>query len=188
MKVSQSQPDESSPEPLLRFGLRQMLTVMAILSVLLALLVKTDGYWPGVIGMGALLIFAHVFGTVVGNRLSSTSRTPSVEDSQRPSFRDSQGQIVSSEVETTPLAYRDHVVRWKYIVTGIGGAVGTLLGAWGLATALGDEVTWPGLALGAVSCGVFGAWLAFMAYSFGSITRHAWRHANEGHKASQRKL
>lgn len=188
MSAESQKPAQPASEPLLRFGLRQMLTMTALLSILCAVLVKTDGYWPGVIVMGALLVFAHVFGTVVGNRLRETSPKTTADDKQRPSFLDAQGEVVSTGVETTPLAFRDHVVRWKTIVTCAGGLMGLALGAWGLWVALGSEVTWPGLALGAVSCGVIGAWVAFMAYSFGSITRHAWRHANEGHKASQRKL
>lgn len=67
----------SSPprEPqLLRFRLRQMFFFVTLVCVLCALLVLTEGPWPLVIGASAVLIGAHVFATLVGNRLRDSSQ------------------------------------------------------------------------------------------------------------------
>jgi hypothetical protein len=42
----------------------------------------------------------------------------------------------------------------------------------------GPAVTWPGLAFGAVSCGIMGAWIALLVSNFWVIARQALRHAS----------
>ncbi|QDS99703.1 hypothetical protein [Adhaeretor mobilis] len=189
MSTIEPQQVHSASEPLLRFGLRQLLTMVALLSALCALLVKAPGYWPGVIAMGALLVGAHIFGNVVGTRLRNTSPKRETHDpTQAISASQPKARWQESMPETTPLALHAAVVRWGRVVSGVGVLAGVLLGGWALSMALGSEVTWPGLGLGAVSCGVLGGWIAFMAYSFGSISRHAWMHAKQTDHTSQRKL
>jgi hypothetical protein len=66
-------------------------------------------------------------------------------------------------------------------------AAGTVLGfatgGVGIHRALGEDVTWPGLALGAVSCGVIGAWAALLGVNFYTIARHVIREANRESKS-----
>ena len=60
----------------------------------------------------------------------------------------------------------------------IGAAGGFACGAWAINELAGPSVTWPGLALGAVSCGVMGAWGVLLIASFWAIARQALRNAS----------
>lgn len=176
------------PEPhLLRFRLRQLFVVVTLLSVLCALLVSTDGPIPLVIFVVTLLIVAHVFGTLVGNRLRDTSDDVRRWRSSNPGL-DSDAPLADLHMTeaaklamppTTPLADHGHVSNWMVWFVVAGTLLGMILGGLILWIALGDRIGWAGWVVGTISCGVLGTWFAFLASSFGTIARHAWRHAHE---------
>lgn len=174
------------PEPhLLRFGLRQLLAWGALLALLCGSLKLAAGAWPLVIGALALLVGAHVLGTLVGTRLRDTSSDVQRWRAARLGQPDAPvvGSLPLESVQpwlppVTPLAQlpAPSALPVRSLVGGwLGGAT---LGAAAIAGTLGGEVTWAGLAMGAVSCGILGAWLAFLASNFATIARHAWRHAH----------
>ena len=183
----------SSPSPpprephLLRFGLRHMFVMVTLLSVLCASLVLTKGAWPLVIGVVTILVAAHVFGTMVGTRLRDTSQDVQQWRAANPDLDDDapRAQLGPVQLEstplppTTPLADRGHANHWLLWFVLAGALLGFVVGGAVLGLTIGSRISWPGLIVGALSCGVLGSWAAFLASSFGTIARHAWRHAHE---------
>lgn len=177
-----------SREPhLLRFRLRQLFLFVTLLSVLFASLVLTDGPWPLVIIVVTVLVAAHVFGTLVGTRLRDTSdevrqwraSQPGAEDDAPKAEREISEATKRTLPPTTPLANHGRVSNWLiWFVVG-GALLGMIIGGAILAITVGGRIGWPGLAVGTISCGVLGTWIAFLASSFGTIARHAWQHAND---------
>jgi len=172
---------------LLRFGLRQMFLFVTLVCVLLTLLVLTKGPWPLVIGATSALVAAHVFGTLIGNRLRDTSREVVEWRAANPALEDDVPQVNLRPSEaaklamptTTHLAEHGHVCQWLLWFV-LGGAVlGTVFGGTILGFTIGPRIGWAGWTIGAISCGVLGSWVAFLASSFYSIARHAWRDAHE---------
>ena len=79
----------------------------------------------------------------------------------------------------TPLADHGSVSNWLFWFVAGGALLGTLVGGLAIALTIGPRIGWPGWAVGTISCGVLGSWAAFLASSFSSIARNAWRHAHE---------
>ena len=178
----------STREPhLLRFRLRQMFFLVTLLSLLCGLLVLTDGPWPLLIVVSTLLIAAHVFGTLVGTRLRDSSHEVRQWRSAHPTLdndvpkADMQPTLESRAhlPPVTTLADHGSVSNWLlWFVLG-GALLGTLVGGLAIGLIIGPRIGWAGWAVGTLSCGVLGTWAAFLASSFSSIARHAWRHAHE---------
>ena len=184
---SPAAPPSAEREPnLLRFGLRPWFYFISATVILCALLARMEGIGPIVLGSIVALIVAHVFGTFLGTRLRDTSGEV-VRWKARPGSLDADSPVALPQPvsladvrlpETTSLAGRtdnSHRGRWAF---GLGALVGLGVGAWGIHVLAGPSVTWPGLALGAVSCGVIGAWIALLVSSFWVIAREALRHAS----------
>lgn len=173
---------------LFRFGLRQMLCFVALLSGLCTLLVITGGPWSLAIAGGALLVAAHVLGNLIGTRLRDSSADIVRLRANDPSFDSDFPQTITQRCEFgrlklppgTPLADYGPVVgpRLLWFVVA-GAAVGATAGGAAIARMIGLQAGWAGWTVGTISCAVLGTWLAFLASSFGSIARHAWRHASE---------
>lgn len=184
-------PETGSPEPcphapqLLRFGLRQLLIVVTLSTVLAAVMAKLGGIWPWVIGGCAAMIAAHVLGTLLGTRLRDTSHDvqkwraaadPGEPDLPRISTnRHAAGGLA----RTTSLAERHTAPLRDRAALAAGVAAGFLLGAVAIWFAWGDRVSWIAVLVGAASSGVLGGWIALVATSFTAIARQAIRHAHE---------
>ena len=160
---------------------------VALLSVLCTLLVRTDGPIPLIIIVATLLIAAHVFGTLVGNRLRDTSADVRRWREAHPKLDDDapRAEAELSEASkavlppTTPLANHGRVSNWLVWFI-VGGAVlSMILGGTLLWLTIGERIGWAGWIVGTISCGVLGTWTAFLASSFSTIARHAWRHARD---------
>lgn len=187
--TSHQSPASSTPlrEPqLLRFRLRQMFLMVALVSVVCYALVGAQGPWPLVILITVLLVAAHVLGNLIGTRLRDTSHevvtwraTQPGLDPDRPVKTDLPLAAAKLTLPpATPLASRERVAHWTiwYVVGGL--TLGVLSGVVGIALTTGPRIEWAGWVVVAISCGVLGAWAAFLASTFSSITRHAWRHAH----------
>lgn len=185
--------DSSLPEvasvrepQLLRFRLRQMFLGVTLLSLLCALLVTTEGPWPLVIGVGTLLVGAHVVGNLIGTRLRDTSQQVRDWRSLQPGFV-ADDPLVTDPTDMdrlllppeTPLAEFGESKRWIVWTAGAGAIVGAILGGTLLAVTIGWRIGWGGWTVGTISSAVLGTWAAFLASSFGSIARHTVRHAHK---------
>jgi hypothetical protein len=132
------------------------------------------------------LVAAHVFGTFLGTRLRDTSgevvrwkARPGTADPDRPVSLPQPVSLANVQLpETTSLAGHSDDSRRSRWALGLGALIGFGLGAWGIHELAGPAVTWPGLAFGAISCGVMGAWIALLVSNFWVIARQALRHAS----------
>ena len=175
---------------LLRFRLRQMFFMVTLASVLCGLLVATEGPWPMMIGVAALLVAAHVLGNLVGTRLRDTSHEVIAWRALQPGLDPDRPVATGEPIELaklnlppgSPLAGHDRIARWTAWFVAGGLAIGLVAGCTGIALTIGPRIEWAGWVVGTISCGVLGAWAAFLASTFSSIARHAWRHAHERSK------
>ena len=169
----------------MRFGLRHLFVFFSLATMICAVMATMGGAWPIVVGSVVALIAAHVFGTAVGTRLRDTSHDvqqwkarPGSPDPDEPVALPQPVRVNELRLPaTTPLASFEKVGRWRRWCIAVGVAAGAFLGLGGILIAASDEVTWPGLALGAVSCGVIGGWTALLGANFYTIARHTIRQA-----------
>jgi hypothetical protein len=176
-----------APEPvLLQFGLRQLLSFTAGMSVFFAVVAASGTGWRIVLLSIAALVAAHVAGTCLGTRLRDTSsdvqrwkalRSPGAHDD--PVATPPPIRLADLGIPTgTALALHESAPRRSHWALAAGALTGSCLGAGGISVALGNQVSWAGYAVGAISCGVIGAWAALLAASFVSIGRRAWKQAS----------
>ena len=172
---------------LLRFRLRQMFFWVTLASVLCALLVLTEGPLPLVISTGALLVAAHVLGNLIGTRLRDTSHEVRLWRANNPRSTADAPVTCGRSAETakqhlplgTPLADHGRVSHWLLWIVAAGTLLGAIVGFTTIALTIGPQISWQGWAVGTISCAVLGTWGTFLASSFSSIARHAWREAEE---------
>jgi len=166
--------------------MRRLLVVMAVAAAFFALLAATDGVWPWLITFVALMVAAHVAGNSLGTRLRDTSAdVRRWRGAQFPGGIDDPAATPQpvdwaalALPEPTPLRlHQPPPPRRVHAAAALGAVVGAAGGAFALAHLAGDRAGWPGLAVGAISCGVMGAWLSLLATSFWLIARQAWKHA-----------
>jgi hypothetical protein len=169
----------------MRFGLRHLFLFVSGATILAALIARMDGAWPVVIACVALLVVAHVLGTFLGTRLRDTSADvqrwkgrPGVRDPDRPIAPRQPVCVAELQLPAPPLASHEKIGPWRHWVVAAGTAAGALLGFFVLKAAAGADATWPGLGLGAVSCGVIGSWASLLGTNFYSIARHTLRQAS----------
>lgn len=162
-----------------------MLVFVAGVSVLLTLLVVTEGSGPLVIGVSALLVGAHVLGTLIGTRLRDTSTQvrdwrSAVEGSPDDPVRTVEpiARLRHSLPAPTLLASSYRAPLRDRISAAVGLVVGFSAGLTLILLTIGREASWPGVVVGSISCAVLGGWFAWMATGFGAMARHAWREAN----------
>jgi hypothetical protein len=179
-----------TPEPLhephlLKFRLRQLFFVVTLLSFLCALVAVTEGPWPWLISLSALMVAAHILGNLIGTRLRDTSeeviRWRSADPKQTP---DQPLVTPLCELADLPLPPETNLANFGRLVRGMrwylmgGLSTGLVLAGTVLALTIGHRIGWAGWVVGALSGGVLGIWLAFMTISFTTIARDAWRQAH----------
>jgi hypothetical protein len=147
---------------LLKFRLRQLFLVVTLVSLICASAAITSGPWPWVIALSAIMVAAHVLGNLIGTRplttpLDDVAKIPVA----KPNLADF-GRLVRG-------------FRWFVISGALAGFVltGTLLNL-----TIGYRIGWAGWAVGTISGSVMGTWVAFLAVSFTTIARDAWRQAH----------
>lgn len=181
---SPAQPREPQ---LLRFRLRQMFLLVTVVGVLCGLMVLTDGPVPMLIGLAALLVAAHILGNLIGTRLRDTSQQVRLWRAGGSQAHTDEPRICGRTAAAarphlppgSPLANHGSVTCWVLWFVSGGLLLGAVVGLTAIACTIGPHIGWPGWAVGTISCAVLGAWAAFLASSFSSIARHAWREAEE---------
>ena len=171
---------------LVRFGLRHLFLYFSGATIVVAALTQMEGFWPLVLGCIVLLAAAHVFGTFLGTRLRDTSAEvqrwkarPGSRDRDYPIATPQPVRVAELKLPPPSLASHERIgsqCRW---VVAAGTVTGFVLGLLALNAVAGQDVTWPGLALGAVSCGVIGCWASLLCTNFYAIARHTLRQASE---------
>lgn len=187
LEASRRSVPESREPNLLRFGLRQWFLFVSGIVILTAILAQLDRLAALAAAGLAALIAAHVFGAVVGTRLRDTSgevtrwrgRVGSPDRDAPVALPQPVAVNTLQLPETTPLATLGAGAWWNRWAIAGGGATGAGMGAAALGASGSADITRLGLLVGAVSCGVIGAWLALLASNFWSIARQAWRHASD---------
>ena len=115
--------------------------------------------------------------------MSVEARSESVDPQAYP------GSLALSEIDlppNTPLADHGRRDRWLILVVTFGTTIGGVVGAAVMSAAFERPITWAGWMVGMLSCAVLGSWIAFLLRNFGTIARHAWRHAHAHEKQSSR--
>ena len=166
---------------LFRFGLRKFFLFVTGVALLLGAMAAIGGGWAVGLAFLASLVVAHVLATFVGTRLRDASPTArrwrAGEAAQWP-LRGTLSAAQMAAIPETTLAKHEHAPGRSIAASIAGGAMGGALGLWGISAIAGSEVTVAGVALGVMSCGVVGAWMALLAAHFLSVSRRAWRAAN----------
>jgi hypothetical protein len=189
---SAATPRRAAEEPrephLFRFGLRQLLWFVSGLALLLGAMAMIRGGRAMALGFAAALVAAHVLATFVGTRLRNSSRQ--IQQWSQGRFRDdaagvppARGRLTTAELAAltaTPLARREQAPRRTFaaLLTGVVG--GGFFGATVIPLIAGPDANGAGIALGALSCAIIGAWFALLAAHFYSVARRTWRDANRG--------
>jgi hypothetical protein len=173
--------------PLFRFGLRQLLVFVAMLSTLLAVLVASHGLAAVVILFAATIVAMHVFATALGTRLQARTERDQIRQqsaradtnslSQRASDHFAKLQLIRSAPRSpwhgrgcTYLPWLPRLVIGAMIAGGLGG--GILLSG-----TIGHRTSLEGIIVGAASFAILGGWISFLGGNFYGVFRHGFRDA-----------
>jgi hypothetical protein len=169
-----TRPTTPQPPPP-QFGLKSLLAVVAVLSIVLAVANQVGFYAAAVLLMVVLLVVAHVAGNAIGT--SRRDSSPSQESGEPPATT-MPGAPGFSMPLIQPTELRESVPLGRRV------AVAMLLGAilGGALMAGATFPNWPklglaGVAIVALSGGVLGAYAGFMASRFTAAFGRAWRQA-----------
>jgi hypothetical protein len=164
--------------PLFRFGMRQLLAFVSLVSLLMAGMATFSGLIALVLLLATLVVSFHLFSTALGTQLrwhanrkqSQSLPTPAAAQPfvPRPALPDQRSPW--HKCHSTPLPWR---LRWILLAW----LLGTLVGAMLLSGTIGHRSSVAGVAVGAFSVGVIAAWFAFIGYSFYGVFRHGLRDA-----------
>jgi hypothetical protein len=175
-----------TPElPLFRFGLRQLLVFVTLLSLLMAAMAVSQGRIALVLLLAALVVTLHVFSTALGSQLRAhANRTQSRETA---SGLGNLPRTIRTPVSIDASADRPHRSPWQqrhgtplpWLVRLIASSalIGGIFGGLFLQFAVGHRATPAGVAVGAASVAVVAGWFAFLSYSFYGVFRHGLRDA-----------
>jgi hypothetical protein len=165
--------------------LRQLFYFVALVSVVLAATVLSQGIAAVAMLLAALVVSAHLFSTALASRLRSRA-----DDEQRiahidsPEPAEAAGPVEQANGTEIPRCSRSPwhfrgstALPWlpRLIVAGV--AAGGMIGAAVLATTIGHRSTAAGIIVGGISSAVLGGWFAFLGGSFYGIVRHGLRDA-----------
>jgi hypothetical protein len=174
-----TRPPASDELPLFRFGLRQLLVFVSMISLLMAAIATTSGLTALVLLLATLVVTFHVFSTALGtqlrwhaNRMQGRRASEPALSTPPPEPRTASPQPRSPwhERRSTPLPWLPRLVGMAWLIGAIGGAL--LLGG-----TIGQRSSLAGIAVGSFSIGVVVAWFTFVGYSFYGVFRHGLRDA-----------
>jgi hypothetical protein len=189
-------PGDGLPEPQLpglRFGLMPFfwcVTGICLLLAAMAMLARTGTMSPLVLLMAVLVVALHIGGTAIGMRMRAhANERRAWETARNPAaggVLSHEGQALASLVQVmpeakprSPLYGHDRPLgRLKQCVVA-GAILGGVVGAVVLSLAIGSRTSPAGIAVGAVSTAIVGAWLAFVGANSWAIFRQGWIEAVE---------
>lgn len=185
VRGSDAEAAPSRPPSAVRFGLRQMFLFVSGAAAVSALVANQGTGWQIATGMALAVVTAHIVGTRIGTILRDTSAEVQQWKSTRPGADRDEPVATPAPIRlaelslpaATRLSQQGPAWRRGRWAVGAGSVAGFAGGVAGLQWGLGDGVTWPGLALGAMSCAAIGAWIALLATGFWAISRQALREA-----------
>lgn len=184
-------PGIGSPEPqlpVLRFRLRHLFWCTTGIAVLLAALIlcsRADGGLPLGLLLAVIAVLLHLGGTAIGTQLRSHANERRAWEAarQRSGVADDHPPMATAATVSMPPGRRSPLHGHQkplrrlplFILAGaiIGGCLGVIL----LTITIGSRTTPAGIAVGATSTAVLGAWIAFVAASSWTIMRQGWRDA-----------
>jgi len=178
--------------PVLRFSLRYLFWCVTAVCLLLTVLVSTShsGLTALALLLAVMVMLLHVSGTAIGTRLRAhADERRAWEAAQHDLAGHDSARIVASAPRTgvnepqSRSPWHEHgrpVERLRLCVV-VGAVAGGALGMAILAATIGGRTTVAGMAVGAISLAVVGAWLAFLGASFWTILRKGWRDAVKEH-------
>jgi hypothetical protein len=175
-----------SPElPLFRFGLRQLLVFVTLLSLLMAAMAVSQGRVALVLLLAALVVTLHVFSTALGTQLRAHANRTQSRDAfsglgagPEPTRIPVAGATTVDERHRSPWHQRHGTpLPWLVRLIASAAVIGGVLGGVFLQLAVGHRASPAGVAVGAASLAVVGGWFAFLSYSFYGVFRHGLRDA-----------
>jgi hypothetical protein len=186
-RPSVGQPHPVRQPRLLAFNLRFLLYFFALAAATLALLANVSNDWRLLMGTALALIGAHVLGTKLGTRLRDSSNEIQHWKTAGPHGLADDPRALPQPVRieeldlpaTTVLSLSHPGHARGRLPTIVGATLGMTAGLIAIVCLAGPRVSWAGRALGSVSCGVLGGWVALVAVNFYSIARHAIRQASQ---------
>jgi hypothetical protein len=166
---------------LLAFNLRFLLYFFTFAAATLGLLANVGEDWRLLVGTALALMGAHVLGTKLGTRLRDCSDQIQHWKTCGPHGLADHPRVLPQPVRvnelelppTTVLSLSQPGHACGRLPAIIGAALGMVVGLGAIMSLAGPQVSWAGRALGSVSCGVLGGWIALVAVNFYSIARHA---------------
>ncbi len=176
----------SGDEPLLHFGLRQLLCFMAAISALFAALASTGGLTALVLLLGVTVVTLHVLATSLGSRLRERAdRLQVFEAAERLPIESIASALERSErlaaVRSAPRspwhARGTTVLPWLRRMVIVAIVCGGVTGAVYLAATIGYRTSPAGVLVGGLSVAVLCGWFAFLLGSFYGVFRHGFRDA-----------
>ncbi len=173
--------------PVLRFSLKHLFLCFTGLCILMAALAVSPqaGVSPLALLMAVLVVALHVGGTAIGTRMRAHANERRAWEAARGQAEDlddfprriTPSQVVGEPRPRSPLSGHSRPLRRLPLCLVAGAVVGGSLGMAILTVTIGDRTTAAGVAVGAVSTAVVGAWLAFVAANSWAIFRQGWRDA-----------
>lgn len=185
--VSRSCNDPTTPEmPLFRFRLRHLFGLMTVVCGLFAVATLANVLTTIVVIMTAVLVAAHVCSTFLGFSLrahadaireNSQTDTPAsvVPAPEMPAL--TRDVCVPRRPNDSAFYSYDQSTRWIPALPLAGMAVGGTVGGIVLRVSLGQQISFGGVAVGALSLAVVGGWCVFIAANFFGIARSLWKQA-----------
>lgn len=173
--------------PLLRFSLRNLLYLVAAISLLLTIWISVNGQLKIVLMVSVLVVVAHVMATYLGGALKRNAQRARMWREQTgiadPDESASRVPCLPAHRSNLPpvgaLGQQSMRLRWLPLLVAAGAIAGGVIGWIGLEATVGPRVTLAGMLFGAASTALLGAWIAFLAIGFVTITRHAWLEAQQ---------
>lgn len=171
------------PHPRLRppqFGLRTMLSLVALVAILLAARHVIGPIGAFVMLLAVLAVSAHVAGGALGTQLRSIGDTEIGPDGLPARRRSAQSRVAPSNfAPATNLRESRSLGRPLIVFTLLGAMVGAVVGSWLLWLANGDRSTISSVVLGATSFGVLGGLWGFWVSSLLQVVWSAWSQADQ---------
>lgn len=164
--------------PLFRFGLRQLLFLVTVASLLLTGIVSSHGVTALALVLATLVVVLHLFSTALGTQLRWHANRALAHDANPHEAIDFARRSPPRPLSRSPWHGRGSTpLPWlRRLVVAMslaGGALGALL----LTASIGHRTSLAGIVVGSVSIAVVTGWFAFLGCSFYCVFRHGLRDA-----------